>query len=168
MEKLQDAYTKEKLETTHFHHTYKRYSESQDYPIVHEYWSKTTTYDEQQWTSFFKKLGKFRRIIPFFTEVYYELQVGLSNNRFFSYCPLCGIDKPVPGGVHHSLFDCRRVTILRNEVIGLQDSKRSPAFLICNPKCNQNDLMKINLFLFSLIKLNSAKWSIMVGGSKDE
>ncbi|GME79721.1 unnamed protein product [Ambrosiozyma monospora] len=84
MEKLQDAYTKDKLETTHFHHTYKRSSESLDYPIVHEYWSKTTTYDEQQWTAFFKKLGKFRRIIPFLTEVHYELQVGLLNNRFFS------------------------------------------------------------------------------------
>ncbi|GME71292.1 unnamed protein product [Ambrosiozyma monospora] len=123
MEKLQDAYTKEKLETTHFHHTY---SESQDYPIVHEYWSKTTTYDEQQWTAFFKKLSKY---------------------------------KSVPSGVHHSLFDCRRVSILWNEVTGWQDSKRSQAFLICNPNRNQNDLTKINLFLFCLIKLNSAKFA---------
>ncbi|GME84871.1 unnamed protein product [Ambrosiozyma monospora] len=89
----------------------------------------------------------------------FNFQVGLLDNRFFRYCPLCSIDKSTPGGVHYSLFDCWVVSMLWNEVTGWPDSKRSPAFLICNPNWNQNDLMKINLFLFCLIKLNSAKFA---------
>ncbi|GME70583.1 unnamed protein product [Ambrosiozyma monospora] len=126
--KVDDRFTKAPLKMFHFQHVHKQLNNAKEYdPMVHEKWKTIYPLADEQWSSFFKKLGTARIVIPFFVECYYQLQVGLLNKCFKSYCPLCSnVKDAVPGRIQHGLFECTAVDRLWTWVTGLDPSKRSP------------------------------------------
>ncbi|GMG39733.1 unnamed protein product [Ambrosiozyma monospora] len=161
--KVEDQFTETPLELAHFQHVHKRLKNAQPYkPMVHEKWNNFYPLTSESWSSFFffKKLGTPRIVMPLFVECYFHLQVGLLHSCFYSYCPLCSnLKDEIPGGIKHALFECPAVDRIWTLVTGWNSSKRSPLMLLAGANLKAEELMKINRFLFFLVKLNGLKFS---------
>ncbi|GME70765.1 unnamed protein product [Ambrosiozyma monospora] len=108
---VDDRFTKAPLELEHLQHVHKLLNNAKEYdPMVHEKWKTIYPLADEQWASFFKKLGTARIVMRSFVECYYQLQVGLLNKCFKSYCPRCSnVKDAVPSGIQHGLFECTAV-----------------------------------------------------------
>ncbi|GME75921.1 unnamed protein product [Ambrosiozyma monospora] len=160
--KVEDKFTEMPLELMHFQHVHKRLNNAKPYmPFVHEKWNIIYPLTSEHWSSFFKKLGTLRIVMPFFVECYYQLQVGLLNYCLhYPYCLLCSnVKDDIPGGLQHVLFECQAVDRIWTWVTGFDTSKRTPLTLIANANLKGEELMRINKFLFCLIKLAGEKFS---------